>query len=387
MDILTLFFSFFADIGFLIATIIGALVVAVRGIIGRFGFAILAGLGKGAGAGLGSKLTGGRSGGEPDNKKMPSSQQVLRARQALWGSHARETRMNTYVSAWYNLLSLRGGPFAISIYLHSLFHKGFQQKVIRLQQRCREFDRLEDNAQRVLQRYESDYERDCEPLRDALLDDLVDLAKWKARHRRWTFKFWRKRWWNNKKNMLKLRRRIVFQRYILLQKEYRLNILYRSTLEPVLKAQEQYERHYLSHWVHSFEADLKSFELTVISGRLVEILVNMNDRRFLERLGLGDLPREPAYLRSFMQQYLDQYNIGYGPEATIENLFENYLRAKLTYEHGMAERWGINRIWLMNYLPPPGALGIVQNKYYHMMPQRSWSSHMQSPENIFEDEV
>ena len=378
MDIISIFFSFFTDIGLLVATLLGTIVVAIRGIIGRFGFTILAGLGKGAGAGIGSKLTGGRSGYQFESKNMPTGQLVLRGRQALWTSASREKRMNTYIAAWYNLLALRGGPFAISIYLQSLHHKGFQQKIQRLQKRCREFDRLEDNAQRALQHYERDYEKQCEPLRDQLLDHIYELSKWKARHKRWAFKFWHKRWRHNKKNMFSLRRKISMKRYTLLMKEYRLNMIYRARLEPLLKTVHQFEHQYLTHWVHSFEADLKSFELTVISGRLVEIISNMTNRRFLENLGLGELPREPAYLRSYMQKYLDNHNIGYGPEATIENLFENYLRVKLISEPGMAERWGISKIWLKNYLPPPGALGIVQSKYHHMAPNQAWNPQGES---------
>ncbi len=376
MEFLTDSLTFFSDIGVLIATVVGTAIVALRGFIVRFGLAILAGLGRGAGAGLSSKFagSGGTAGSQIDSRRMPASAKARHARQALWQASAREKRMETYLDAWIDLLAMRGGPFALSIYLYSLFHKGFQLKVARLQQRCREFDRLEDEAQRILQRYEADYERKCEPLRNEILDDQIELAKWKARHRRWSFKFWRKRWRYYKKRMTAVRRRLFVRRIILFRREYKLNLCYRSVIEPALKAVDQYEKAYLSHWVHSFEADLKSFRLTVVTGRLLEMICEKQNHDFLERLGLGEMPSDAARLRVFLQSTIESYQAGYGPEATLESLFETYLRLKLLNEPGLLERWGVNRVWLERYLPPPGALGVTQQRYEHMGSNRDWLS-------------
>ena len=372
MDLFVDFFGIFDSVALLFATVVGAIWFAIRSFLGRFGLALLMGLGRGAGTGLGARFTGGQAGGQISSRRMPSNPTGRHARQALWNAEARQVRMKSYVDAWCDLLATRGGPFAISIHLQSLLHDGFRDKVVRLRVRCREFDRLEAVAQRRVQLYERDYARQCEPIQDEFLRLNVELARWKARHRRFVGRFWKKRWRYLKRNQIRTRRALIDVRWRLQKAEWKLNAAYRPVLEPALVAVDQYERNYLMHWVHSFEADLESFRLTVMTGRLLDILFEPASDGMRVHLGLGDLPHDRIVLREHMIDYLATHQVAFGPLARLESLFESYLRVRLIDDPELCERWHINRVWLQHALPAPGAVGVANERYQHLTPVGAW---------------
>ncbi len=361
MDLFADFFHLFNDFFLLIAGAIGAVWLMISTVLSRFSLAIIAGIGRTGGAVLGQRF-----GGQMNSRRMPTSPTRRKGRQALWRAEARQQRMASYVQAWFDLLATRGGPFALSIYLHSHLHHGFRDKVVRLRVRCREFDRLEEVAQHRLQRYEREYEKTCEPIRDQMLELDLELARLRARHSRQRFRFWRKRWFRVKRRQFQTRRSIIWHRIQLMRAEWRLNEKYSVLLEPALVAVDQYERTYLTHWVHSFEADLESFRLTVVTGRLVDILFQPSNDATCRRLGLADVPRDRINLRDYLIAYLGARNVGFPPLARLEGLFEIYLRLRLLEDPALCDKWGVNRIWLENYLPPPGTMGVAHERYHHL---------------------
>lgn len=372
MEFLTEFVTALDSIAVLVATAIGAAWLAIRSFIARFGLAILTGLGRGAGTGLGARMTGSGPGGQISSRRMPSDPSGRHARQALWNAEARQQRLRLYVEAWVDLLVTRGGPFALSIHLQSLLSDGFREKVVRLRRRCREFDRLEAAAQRIIQRYEHDYARLCEPIRNDVLRLNVELARWKARHRRFAWQFWKRRWRYLKARQFATRQKLISQRWALQRAEWRLNVGYRPTIEPALVAVDQYERNYLMHWVHSFEADLESFRLTVLTGRLLDMLFEPANAPLRAHLGLAHLPAGREQLRAYVLRYLDAHGVGYGPAARLESLFESYLRLRLMRDDELCARWQINRVWLERALPAPGAIGTANARFYHLSPDGAW---------------
>ncbi|MEL7543706.1 MAG: hypothetical protein AAGJ70_08020, partial [Pseudomonadota bacterium] len=189
------FWDFFNQFFLLIAGGIGAIWLMISTVLSRFSLAILTGLGRAGGAVLGQRF----GGGQMQSRRMPTTATPRRAREALWRAEGRQQRMALYVEAWFDLLSTRGGPFALSIYLHSQIHPGFREKVRRLRERCREFDRLEEVAQHRVQRYEREYAAVCEPMRDHVIDLELELSRLKARHARQRFKLWRRRWFRVKR--------------------------------------------------------------------------------------------------------------------------------------------------------------------------------------------
>lgn len=361
MELFAEFFNLFNDFFLLMAGAVGAVWLMISTVLSRFSLAIIAGIGRTGGAVLGQRF-----GGQMNSRRMPSSPTNRKARQALWRAEARQQRMASYVQAWFDLLATRGGPFALSIYLHSMLHDGFRDKVVRLRVRCREFDRLEEVAQHRVQRYEREYEKTCEPIRDGILDLELELARLRARHTRQVFRFWRKRWRRVKRRQFQTRRAILWRRIQLMRAEWRLNEKYSVLMEPALVAVDQYERTYLAHWVHSFEADLESFRLTIVTGRLVELLFRPGHEATCKRLGLSDLPHDRIHLRDHLIDYLERRNIGFPPLARLEGLFEFYLRVRLLEDAELCRAWGVNRVWLENYLPPPGALGVAHERYNHL---------------------
>lgn len=369
----------FDQVALLIATAMGAVWFAVRAVIGRFGIAILTGLGRGAGTGIGSKLTGGGSSGSMSSRRMPSNSTGRHARQALWNAEARQMRMKSYVDAWCDLLATRGGPYALSIHLQSLLASGFLEKIDRLQRRCAEFDRLEAIAQRVVQRYERDYARNCEPIRDEVMQLSIELVRWKARNRRRGWKLWQKRWWHNSRNQWRVRNEQLSKRWELQKAEFQLSLRYRAAVEPALSAVDQYERSYLMHWVHSFEADLESFRLTVMTGRLLDLLFAPQAAPVRQHLGLAHLPRNKTELRAHLIEYLGQHGVAFGPLATVESLFEAYLRTRLIRDPQLAAQWNVNRVWLERALPAPGSMGISGGRHFHMATQGHWHMHDPQP--------
>ncbi|MEL7544381.1 MAG: hypothetical protein AAGJ70_11465, partial [Pseudomonadota bacterium] len=162
------------------------------------------------------------------------------------------------------------------------------------------------------------------------------------------------------------RRAILFERLALMRQEWRLNEKYRVLMEPALTALDQYERHYLTHWVHSFEADLESFRLTVVCGRLLDLLHFPAHADTISTLGLADLPQDPAALRAHLIDFIDARGVGYPPGPRIEGLFEIYLRLRLLEDEELRARWDVNQVWLERYLPPPGALGVAHARFYHL---------------------
>ncbi|MGI9405557.1 MAG: hypothetical protein ACR2O4_04225 [Hyphomicrobiaceae bacterium] len=374
MDFFLGFFSFFDDIALLIATAFGAVWLLLSTVMSRFGLAILTGLGRTGGAVIGQRF-----GGQMNSRRMPTNPTQRHARQALWRAEARQQRMASYVQAWFDLLATRGGPFAVSIYLHSILHDGFREKVVRLRTRCREFDRLEEIAQHRVQRYERDHERHCQPLRDELLDLEIELARLKARHARQRFRMWRKRWRRVKRRQFQTRRAIVAKRFRLSRAEWRLNARSRVLMEPALVAVDQYERAYLTHWVHSFEADLESFRLTVVTGRLIDLLFQPGHAETANRLGLADLPGDRIHMRDYIIAFLEERDVGFPPLARLEGLFEIYLRLRLLEDPALCRKWGINRIWLERYLPPPGAMGVAHERYNHLVPGDNTSAGIPQP--------
>jgi hypothetical protein len=160
--------SFFDSIFVLLGGVAAAIFFGVYGLFSRFGLALLTGLTRSAGTGLGDRFMGrgiGRTGG----RRIPTGGMIRHARHALWHADARLQRMELYNEAWLELLAARGGPFAVQMHLLSLIHAGFQEKTARLLRRARAFDRLEERAQGILQRYERDYARLCEPMRNEML--------------------------------------------------------------------------------------------------------------------------------------------------------------------------------------------------------------------------
>lgn len=365
MEIFTEFFGLFNDVFLLLAGAVGAVWLMISTVLSRFSLAIIAGLGRTGGAVLGQRF-----GAQASSRRMPTNPTTRRARQALWRAEARQQRMASYVQAWSDLLATRGGPFAISIYLHSLLHDGFRDKVVRLRTRCREFDRLEEIAQHRLQRYEQEYEQVCEPIRDEILDLELELARLRARHSRQRFRLWRKRWFRVKRRQFQTRRSILWQRIQLMRAEWRLNEKYSVLMEPALVAVDQYERTYLTHWVHSFEADLESFRLTVITGRLADLLFQPSHDETRKRLGLADLPSDRIHMRAHLISFLEQKGVGFPPLARMEGLMEIYLRLRLLEDPELRKRWGVNSVWLEHYLPPPGALGISHERFNHLVQPR-----------------
>lgn len=372
MELFTELFTVFDSIAILIATAVGAFWFAVRSFIGRFGLAILTGLGRGAGTGIGARFTGSQAGAQMSSRRMPSNPTGRHARHALWNAEARQLRMKSYVDAWCDLLATRGGPFALSIHLQSLLHDGFREKVVRLRRRCREFDRLEAVAQRRIQFYERDYARQCEPIRDEILALTTTLARWKARHRRFAWRFWKRRWRYLKRRQIAVRRELTSAKWRLYQAEWRLNTAYRATIEPALVAVDQYERNYLMHWVHSFEADLESFRLTVMTGRLLDLLFAPSAKGMREHLGLGDLPDDRIELRDHVRAYLTSRKVAFSPLARLESLFESYLRMRLLDDPQLCERWHVNPIWLEYGLPAPGAIGLTHERFGHLTQRGDW---------------
>ncbi len=371
-------FSSFSELALVTGTMLAAVLFFFRSIFTGLGTALLAALGRGAGHGFGQRLSPGR---DMAGRRLPTNPRQRLARQALFEAEARQARMESYVDAFSDLLALRGGPFAVSVTLCGLVEPGFAQKVTRLRQRVQEFDRLEGTAQRIVQRYESDYERRCEPTRDELRALSVQLARLKARHRRFAWQPWRRRWRHTKARLLATRRRILAAAWRLRQAELRLNMSYRTVLEPALAAADQYERAYLTHWVHSFEADLDSLRLTVVSGRLVELIGSAPYAGLRASLGLDGLRWEAGKLEPELRDFIAARGGGFGPEATTESLFETYLRLRLLEDDALRRVWGIDRVWLERDLPPPGALGLVHERYQHLAIVGS----LRAPDSIAEE--
>ncbi|MGI9406327.1 MAG: hypothetical protein ACR2O4_08145, partial [Hyphomicrobiaceae bacterium] len=315
MELLWDILSPFQDLFLLIATGLGAVWLMISTVIGRFGLAILTGIGRTGGSVLGQRFGGGS---QMNSRRMPTNPTQRHARHALWRAEARQQRMASYVQAWFDLLATRGGPFAVSIYLHSILHDGFREKVVRLRIRCHEFDRLEEIAQHRIQRYERDHEKHCQPVRDEMLALDLELARLKARHARQRFRFWRRRWRRVKRRQYRTRRASFFKRIELMRAEWRLNARSRVLLEPALVAVDQYERTYLTHWVHSFEADLESFRLTVVTGRLIDLLLQPAHHETRTRLGLSDLPRDRIHMREHIISHLEEQGVGFPPLARLE---------------------------------------------------------------------
>lgn len=363
--------GFFDGIALLVATAVGAVWLTIRSFLGRFGLAILTGLGRGAGSGLGSRFAGG-AGAQLNSRRMPTNPTGRHARQALLNAEARQLRMRSYVDAWLDLLATRGGPFAVSMHLQGLISSGFRDKVVRLRRRCREFDRLEAIAQRVVQRYERDYEARCEPIRDRILELNTEMTRCKARHRRFALQFWKRRWRHHKRRQIAIRRKLMLHQYRLRRSEWRLGLAYRSLIEPALVAVDQYERAYLMHWVHSFEADLESFRLTVVTGRLLDMLFAPGMEEMRAYLGLDSLPSERAGLRRYLVATLEAAGVGHEPLAHVESLFEAYLRIRLAADAELRRRWHVDRDWLLEALPAPGSLGVAAARHGHATPMRRW---------------
>lgn len=374
MEIFNELFGFFDQIALLAATAMGAAWLAVRSFIGRFGLALLTGLGRGAGSGIGVRFAGGGASSQLSSRRMPANPTQRHARQALWQAEARQQRMKLYVDAWFELVAARGGPFALSIHLDSLLNKSFRKKVLRLRNRCRAFDRLEDKAQYLIHRYENDYERKCEPFRNEVMRLSVELVAWKARHRRFRWRFWKRRWRYYKSQQIVTRRALTAAQWKLQRAETRLNMAYRSVIEPALVAVDQYERNYLTHWVQSFEADLESMRLTIVTGRMLDILFEPQHTPLRRHLGLHDLPHERISLRDHIVTYLEARGVGYGPLARLESLFESYLRVLLLSDPELCRRWNVNRTWLEHGLPAPGAIGVANRRHMHLSPVGGWCS-------------
>ena len=148
--------------------------------------------------------------------------------------------------------------------------------------------------------------------------------------------------------------------------EWRLNEKYSVLLEPALVAVDQYERTYLTHWVHSFEADLESFRLTVMTGRLVDLLFQPAHYETRKRLGLSELPNNRVLLRDHLIEALETRGVGFPPLARLEGLLEIYLRLLLLDDPALQRKWSVNATWLEHYLPPPGALGIANERFNHL---------------------
>ena len=372
MEILNHMLTGINDFFLVIATAAGALLVILRGIFAKLMIGLLGGLGRGAGTGLGSKLTGPGGGGQPGGSGMPTSPRYKQAKTALYQAAARQTRMANYINAWFNLLSMRTGPHAVSVYLYSLMHPHFKDKIARLRIRCREFDRLEEKAQKVLSRYERDFERQCVPLRNLLIHHDVELFRWKARYARFGFQLWKRRYWYHRRKIRQTRWKMIALQIKLYFRTRRLNIVYRPFVEPAFREMDHYERIYLASWVHSFEADLESFRLTVISGRLIEEVLSENFADFRDFYQLSELPVEAEALRHFLRQYLTERNIGFASSAAIEGLFETWLRVRLLEDERMRKKWNISTIWLTRCIPAPGAIGIAQAQFGHLPHNTVW---------------
>lgn len=373
MEFVNELFTGINDLFLYVATAIGALFMALRVLLAKLMIGLLGGLGRGAGTGLGSKITGSGGGNNSGNTgEMPSSPRYKKARQALYGASSRQARMANYVNAWFNLLAMRSGPHAVSVYLYSLMHPDFADKTARLRARCRKFDQLEEKAQRVLARYERDFEKKCAPLRDQLIDLDVEISRLKARYKRFGFQFWKRRYWSFKRRIRKSRWEMIGVQLRLYLVTRRLNILYRPFIQPAFKQLDHYERIYLAQWVHSFEADLESFRLTVVSGRLLEELTSEDCAGVRAFYMLEDLPVEQDRLRAYLKDYLESYDIGFVPNAAVEGLFETWLRVRLLQDDTMRRKWGVSSRWLRHCIPPPGGLGVVQSTYGHFTNNDDW---------------
>lgn len=378
VDFIANFFSPLVDLANNIFVIAGGTIAAlffgVYGLFSRFGLALLTGLTRSAGTGIGDRfvIRGAGASGQLAGRRLPSAIRQRHARQALWNADARLARLERYVEVWLGLLAARAGPFAVSMHLMSLLHRGFQEKTARLARRAQKFDRLEEKAQSLLQRYEADYAIQCEPLRDSMLRNYVELSLWKARGRRFAWQVWRRRWRYTKRRQVLVRRRIIAERLELHKAEQRLNKLYRIQLEPALTALDLYESTYLAHWVHSFEADLESFRLTVVTGRLIAMLKEPQNARLAETLGLASLPDTTASLTALFTTFLAERQAVLGPNEGIETLFEAYLRLRLIEEPELCRRWGIERQWIERMLPAPGSLGLAHEYYGHLTDAGVW---------------
>ncbi|MEZ5776279.1 MAG: hypothetical protein R3D33_16690, partial [Hyphomicrobiaceae bacterium] len=365
MDTVNDIFAVFNDLTIVAGTVLATLFLLLRSVFMGLGTALLSAFGRGAGAGIGTRFAGGQLA----SRRLPTNPTQRLARQALYQAEARQVRMETYNEAWLELVTLRGGPYALSVHLLGMLSPGFRDKVDRLRTRSLEFDRLEERAQRIVQRYERDYQRVCEPLRDEVRALDVELSRWKARDRRFALQFWRRRWRHAKRRHLRLRFKVVARRWHLHRTEWRLNLRYRGALEPALRAVDRYERAYLTHWIHSFEADLESFRLTILSGRLMEIVRQPARKATIGRLGLADLPDDAAALRSFLIEGLAASARAVAPGEPIESLFETWLRDRLAASPELCALWQVDPAWLRAHLPPPGSLGVVHERYLHVAPR------------------
>ncbi len=365
-------FSIFNDLYLLLGGAVAALLLGTYGLISRFGIALLVGLTRGAGTTLGVKVTG--SAAQLESRRIASNPALRHARQALIHADARRARMAFYSEAWLNLIAERAGPFALSMHLYSVLHSDFHDKVARLRRRFREFDRLEDRAQAIVQRYEHDYERRCEPLRDQVIAAEVEMSRSKARGQRFAGLFWKRRWRLHKRRQIDLRWRIMTLRRNLDRIERRLDTAYRPVLQPALTELDRYERNYLAQWVHSFEADLESFRLTIVSGRLIDMLALPEYRASLRTLGLAALPTERAQLMAHLTRAIQDAGAGFGPNDSLESLFEVYLRLRLLDDADLLLRWGVDRVWLERLLPAPGATGIAHERFLHLGTVDTWRS-------------
>jgi hypothetical protein len=359
-------FTAFNELALVAGTLVAAVFFFFRSIFAGLGTALLAALGRGAGFGIGQRLSPGAQAG----RRLPLSPRQRLARQALFEAEARQVRIESYVGAYLELMAERAGPFALSALIAGRIEPGFAEKYERFVRRTQEFDRLEEKAQRALQRFEADYARHCEPIRDELRQLGVELTRWKARGRRFAWQPWRRRWRYYKRRMLSVRRRIFLRQLRLQSAELKLNMSYRATLEPALVEVDRYERAYLTHWIHSFEADLESLRLTVVSGRLIEHLATPQNSALREKLQIGGLPAERASLERELRAFLAERGVGLPPEASIAGLLEAYLRLRLLEDEAMRAAWGVDRTWLEHDLPPPGELGIAQERWLHL--SRAW---------------
>jgi hypothetical protein len=355
-------FTAFNELALVAGTLLAAVFFFFRSIFAGLGTALLAALGRGAGYGIGQRLSPGAQAG----RRLPLSPRQRLARQALFEAEARQVRIESYVGAYLKLIAERMGPFALSVHVAGQIEPGFAEKFERLVRRTQEFDRLEEKAQRALQRFEADYAKHCEPVRDELRSLSVELTRWKARGRRFAWQPWRRRWRYYKRRMLATRKAIFRKQLRLQSAELKLNMGYRAILEPALAEVDRYERAYLTHWIHSFEADLESLRLTVVSGRLIEHLATPQNAALRARLQIEGLPAGKAALERELKSYLSSRDVGLAPAATTAGLLEAYLRIRLLEDADMRAAWGVDRSWIERDLPPPGELGVAQERWLHL---------------------
>lgn len=296
---------------------------------------------------------------------------------ALLMAQQRKRQMQAYIDAWEHLVMNKWGPYALSARLHSFMHTSLHDKLRRKKERLKEFDTIEDHAQRLVHLYDADREQ----AREALVQEACQLnrilAVSLARQMNWALKPFSKK---SKAIRRTLRRkgmrygRVKFDLYML---DATINRKYRPKMAGLAADVDFFSKEFLDDWMGSSSADITSMELSSICGNVREYVLHPEHAELRKKFGLCDDLSDAALMR-----FLAPYNVpllmdGDNLSSTPETLFEMYLRIKLYANPNLRQAWGVNLVFL-DKIAAPGSLGISHSRYMQLGSNTCWFQTPQS---------